>query len=408
MSVTGFDSERYLRALAQRTLSASEGGIDTSTPVLAAAQALVAVGCVDERVAQRVLDDDEKQRRRLDPDRAVGWTREWPRAPFTHRRVALGGGEVVHPAGTIRVRYVVFAPETTKIAVTIRRPWRPRFPLSLRVPFGTGVGAAARIAGDRGEPVPAGFSGSGSSTQWHGVLHTLDPLDDATRSIEIDGLRVQLESVSPCAEVHVEALPDQDPAMRHLWQRTVLADVFYDRFLDTAISALIAAGAVTPDEPQLTTMRAVAAALGLDGRQRRKAIAALPEPWASLWRRREFEGPTRTIAVDAVTPVFDGVVVVVDALESSPQQWSIATEFAPEGASPRPFEAPTARMASLVWWAQDDRGNRYLAGANGVGGNAQNGRGEVTFGAPLDPHAHWIELHPTTETSRAVLRIPLV
>jgi hypothetical protein len=82
-------------------------------------------------------------------------------------------------------------------------------------------------------------------------------------------------------------------------------------------------------------------------------------------------------------------------------------EFAPEGAASSPFETPTARPASLVWWAQDDRGHRYLATAGGSGGQATGGAGTVHFETPLNPLARWIELQPTAETTRAVLRVPL-
>jgi hypothetical protein len=175
-------------------------------------------------------------------------------------------------------------------------------------------------------------------------LHCHPPLNEATSAIEIDGLRPGLASVPSHVDVSVEALPPAHAALRHLWH--------------------------------------IAALTGLTG-------------------------PDRTIAVGAVTPLFDGVAVVVDALESSAEQWSISVEFAPEGASPHPFEAPTARLVSLVWWATDDRGNRYLAASGALGGNADGGRGQLRFDAPLDPRARWVELRPTTEASRAVMRIPL-
>jgi hypothetical protein len=408
--VTAFDSERYLLELAER-MAADQGAVrmHARTPLLAAAQALIAAGCVDETAAQRVLDDHDAERRRRDPERALGWKREWPQAPFAHRRVALGEGEIADPAQAIRVRYVVFAPDTTEIAVSIRRPRRPRWVPVHQGSLGTDVPSGVRIAGDRGEQVFAGFTGSGSSAGWEGVLHCHPPLDDATTAIEIDGLRLQLAGVPPQVEVRVEALPAADAALRHLLHLVALTrpDPFHDPYVVEAIGALAAVGAVSREDPQLATIRAVTAALTLDRRKRRKAAAKLPEPWSVLWRRRDFAGPARTIAVGAVTPLFDGVAVVVDALESSAEQWSIRVEFAPEGASPHPFEAPTARLLSLVWWAADDRGNRYLAEAGGLGGNAHGGRGQLRFDAPLDPRARWIELRPTTEASRAVLRIPL-
>src|SRR5688572_17562052 len=49
-----------------------------------------------------------------------------------------------------------------------------------------------------------------ATTRWDGVLHSLEPLDEAAGSIAIDGLRVQLVTAAPTAEVRVEALPDGD------------------------------------------------------------------------------------------------------------------------------------------------------------------------------------------------------
>ena len=328
---TGFDSELYLRELAQATLSAGEGRLDNQTPVLAAAQALVAAGCLDQQIAQRVLDENEVERRRRDHRRAIGWTRLWPGAPLAARRIALGAGEAIeHPVGTIRVRYVVFAADGATIAVSIRRARRLRVRPRRRMPFWRD----AQIAGDRGEPVLAGFSGSGTSTRWEGDLHCLGPLDEATSSVAIDGCRVQLVRTAPAAEVGVEMLPDGDGSMRHLWQRAALTDLLGDMYLEQAIRALVAAGIVARDEPELATMRDVAAARVLDGSERGKAAAALPLPWSSVWRRRDFEGPVRTIAVAAATPLFDGVAVVVDVLESCAERWSIAIEWSPKARRP--------------------------------------------------------------------------
>jgi hypothetical protein len=339
------------------------------TARLAEVQALVAAGAMEEAAGQRVLDEHEAELRRRDPDLAIGWARQWPHAPIEPRPVALGARE----ERGIRVRYAVFAPDATEIAVAVR---------------GAPLPADLRVAG-----APAGFRGGSSADGWEGVLHCHATLDPLSRAIEIDGVRVPLVTPAPCAEVRVEALPPEDPALRHLRHVAALAGrhPLDEPHLEAAIAALVGAGAVAADEPQLEAIRAVASA-----RQRRRAAA---KPSA--------RGPARTIAVGAVTPLFDGVAVAVDALESTAEDWTIRIEFAPEGASPRPYEAPTARSARLVWWAEDDRGTRYLAEPDGLGGNAHRGRGQLRFAAPLDPRARWVELRPTTETSQAVIRIPL-
>jgi hypothetical protein len=248
--------------------------------------------------------------------------------------------------------------------------------------------AEVQVAG-----APAGFSGASSPGEWEGVLHCHATLDRAAESVEIEGVRVPLVDAAAQTEVRIEALPAADPALRHLWHVAALAGrgPLEEPHLDAAIAALAAAGAISPTDPELDGIRALASA-----RRGRPVAAEVPEP-----------GPVRTIAVAAVTPLFDGVAVAVDALESTAEAWTIRVEFAPEGASPRPFEAPTARSARLVWWAEDDRGRRYLARPSGIGGNAHRGRGQLRFDAPLDPRAQWVELRPTTETSRAVIRVPL-
>jgi hypothetical protein len=267
------------------------------------------------------------------------------------------------------------------------------------------MGLGANVAGDDGKALRAGFSGAGRR-RWDGVLRCAGRLDAATGSIAIDDARFRLVSAAPQVDVRLQALAPADPALRHLWRCAVLADSLFDPHVDDAISAFVAAGAIEQDHPDLPALRAVADALSLTDGDRLQAVAALPEPWVSLWRAGR-DGPERVIAVGIVTPLFDGVTVAVNVLESFADRWSLAVEFAPEGASPHPWEAPSARRASLVWWAQDDRGNRYLATAYGFGGNAKTGSGTVTFDAPIHPRARWIELQPTAETARAVIRVPL-
>lgn len=405
MEQTAFDAGRYLRALAGRTADVHPVFQHRPTPLSAATQALVAAGRIDEPAAQRILDEHEEALRSRDPRRSMGWTREWPRGPLAPRRVALGTGEELpHRGGSLRVRYVVFG-ETTQVAFAARRPWRFRFTRAARLPFD--LRSDTTVAGDDGRPIGTGFSGhTVGRRRWEGTLRCARRLDPATRSIAIDGTRFQLIDNAPQVAVRVEPLAPADAALRHLWRSAALAGPFNDPHIEDAIGALVAAGAIGPDHPELAEVRAVAAALSLTGEQRTTAAAALRDPWASLWQTDQ-DGPDRTIPLGIVTPLFDGVTVAVNVLESSVDVWTLAVDLAPEGASAHPFETPTARLAGLVWWAEDDRGHRYLATNYALGGNAAGGSGWVTFEAPLDPRARWIELQPTAENTRAVIRVPL-
>lgn len=414
--MSGFDPIGYLSRLAEPPGDGKRALLTERTPLLSAAQALVAIGQVDEVAVQELLDAHERELRRREPGRAIRWARELPAAPLVERRVAVSvGGVERHLLGLLRVRYVVFA-EQTRVAIALRRRRRPRVTLSARVPWGIRARSAPHIAGDDGVRFPTGFSGSGNGGQWTGVLSSFEPLDPATRSIAIDGVRFELAEVMPEVSVRLEALPPADAAIRHLWRVAGLTDDFSDPQIEHAIEALVACGAVRADVAELELIRAVASARWKDGAPREHAIASLPESWRALWRA-DRTGPVRVLAVGAVTPLFDGTTVAVNVLESFAEGWRVDVDYAPEGAGTHPHETPTARLTGLVWWAQDDRGNRYLKAdghvqtsvASGGGGHCQStgGSGSVHFAPPLDPRARWIELQPTAETTRAVIRISL-
>ena len=231
--MSGFDPIGYLSRLAEPPGDEKRALLTERTPLLSAAQALVAIGQVDEEAVQELLDARERELRRREPDRAIRWAREMPAAPLAERRVAVSvGGVERHLLGLLRVRYVVFA-EQTAVAIALRRHRRPRVTLSARVPWGIRARSGPHIAGDDGVRFPAGFSGSGNGGQWTGVLSSFEPLDPATRSIAIDGVRFKLAEVVPEVTVRLEALPPADAAIRHLWRVAALTDDFSDPQIDT-------------------------------------------------------------------------------------------------------------------------------------------------------------------------------
>ena len=374
--MAGFDAEAYLRDLAERTLDAPGPLEYRPSALLAAVQALVAAECIGEREAQCVLDEQETERRRRDPDYPIRWKRRPPRALAAHR-VLAPEREV---SDELYVRYVALAPDAVRLDVDVKqrlsRTWRRGYPRAL-------YPRDREVTDDQGTTVDAGFSGHGRRGRWSGTLQA-PALSLQTQWLEIDGRRLELEGVGRPASVRVETLPSTDAPVRHLRHQASLG---HPR-LDYAIAALVAAGAVKADHPELDVLRAVASVSERDGRARR--------------------GLTATIPLGVATPLFDGVSVVVDAIVSTPEDWSVAVELTPEGASPFPFETPTARSTTVAWWAMDDRGNRYLAEHGGCGGDPERAIGKLTFKAPLDPDARWIELAPQTETMRAMIRVPLM
>jgi hypothetical protein len=260
------------------------------------------------------------------------------------------------------------------------------------------------ICDDQGTKVDAHFAGSGSDIAWEGSFTSLGPLNRETAFLEIDGVRLDLGEEAPEREVRIEALPDADPARAHLWWCVSASEAMHtEANIEPTIDALVVAGALAADDPEIDQVRAVMAA-HQGGTQRK-----LPEPWRSLrsWGARR--GPEGTIVVGATPPVFDGYALAVNSLHSSEHGWSLDVEVKPDpGMYWHPFGASEVRPRWLTWWAKDDRGNHFLGEINDWGGRgSEGGRGTIGFHAALDPKAKHLDLMPTGLTHRVVIRVPL-
>ena len=206
----------------------------------------------------------------------------------------------------------------------------------------------------------------------------------------------------------MEALPEEDPALRYLWRRVAATHHVHQggERLEVAIDALVAAGALAADSPELDDVRAVAAAVQ-HGQRPRRSARQLPEPWRSLFARgRRADGPTGTIAVGAVSPQFDGISVAVMSLESTPDGFTAEVEIAPGLSGGTPFDTSVGG-STLTWWAADDRGNHYRGQLGSWSGSDTHSEGSIEFWPPLDARATHLRLLPTAQTSRCVITIPL-
>jgi hypothetical protein len=319
---------------------------------------------------------------------------------------------------TLHVRSVSLDDDSTTVAITYRmQPAQPprRHGHTAMMMGGGGFGPGGQLhqitlADDRGTKVGTHFSGGGSDQEWRGHLHTDRPLARDTAWIEVDGERIELVDAPPVGQVVIEQLPDEPPALRHLWGLVAAPDHFHGppTDLEPAIEALMAAGALDPDDPGLADVRAVASMI--DPHQHppgARRLKRLPEPWRSLLARRgRMDGPTGTAAIGLVTPVFDGIMVSATSLESGEEGFEVEVEVAPDVVMLDPFEDSGVRR-TLAWWARDDRGNHYLGQVDGWSGRDGRGSGDISFSPALDPEARRLELLPTAETSRAVIAFPL-
>jgi hypothetical protein len=397
----------------------------SSTPLVEPASALVAVGAIGAAKAEAVIDDyalADALRTEHGIERRGSFgpaTRRRKRKiePLEPRRVVPCDQVIEHAQGTLEVRRVALGEHFTTIAVTWRSNATQRRSRGRRgmIMFGGRSGGPAgpphpTVVDDQGTRAGTHFSGGGSEQEWEGHLTTDRPLARDTAWIELDGARVELAAQPAEWGVSIDELPEQPAAHAYLWRRLATRNHHHDlESLEPAIDALLAAGALEPDDPVIDEVRAVLEAMGhhpgmrSGGRARRQD----PQPWRSLLTRQGREdGPKGTIALAAVTPVFEGFSVAVSSVESRPDGFQIEVDVAPGIEGGGPFDWGV-RPQQLAWWAADDRGNHYLGHIGGWSGGEDHSSGEIDFWPPLHPAAGELRIMPTGEKSRAVINVPL-
>jgi hypothetical protein len=409
--VAGFDPELYLRLIGEGMLL--HGGHEDRGPrrpsISEAAAALVAVGVIEAPRAESVLDDYSLAATlRNDPHfhrrsmTRVSRHAEGNGKALKPRRVVPCPQTIEHAQATVKVRYVSLSEETTSIGVT----WHPD-------PSHQWAGGppGATLTDDRGTTELAPFSGGGSREGINGRLTTARPLAPDTTWIELDGTRLELTGEASRFDATLERLPEQDPAYRYLWQRIAEPDEFYDNGIEPAIDALVAAGALSVDDPLLDDVRAVLEAMQQPSSGPAGAppsgLSRIPEPWHSLLARQgRRDGPTGSIVLGAVPPPFDGFSVAVLDLESDARGFRADVEVAPGVAHRMPHDW-SLQPRQLAWWAKDDRGNHYLGRRGTWSYSDEYANGLIGFRPALDPRATRLELMPTSETKRAVISFAL-
>ncbi len=421
-----FDPELYLRLLGEDTLLGADvharGAFGSA--LTDAARALVAVGAMSAAKAQTVLEDY------VLAEALRGEGAAMRRATMGTRRRAGRKGRALKPRRVVRcdraietaqdtiiVSLAILAKDSTRLAVSVRtRAAKGRRRRGRGAMFGRGLGARgtprATLVDDRGRSTATSFTGGGYGDQWEGYLVAEKPLALDTAWIELDGSRVELSDEPPACEVSVQALAPQPPAYRYLWQLLATAEPFHhegEGVLERALDALLAAGALAGDDPVIAELRAVQGLVPRHPGPRSLGRRAppLPEPWRSLLARSErADGPVGTLALGAVTPVFDGYCVAAISLESDADGFALAVETTGELAQGPPFGRMMA-CRRLAWWARDDRDNHYLGQIGNWGGSDGEMQGTVNFSPALDPKARRLELMPTAETARAVIGVAL-
>ena len=413
-----FDAELYLRMRGEDQLMARRpDNRPWGTPLDEPAAALVAVGALSAARARAVLADyalagslrTEQGVHHRRHFAARGRRRPAKVAPLPPRRVVPCDQTIESSNGSLRIHRVALSATETSVAATWRRPASAQ-PRSMMMHGGP---PQATLSDDRGTTVTANFSGSGSSETWRGNLQAIGSLAVDTAWIEIDGERIELVGEPWPATVAIEPLPEQPPPLRHLWHELETREHWHgEPDLAAAIDAMVAAGALAADDPELDAIRSVGGGLprhprmGGRGRGAGTSSTGLPEPWKSaLGGRSRSNGPTAILALDVVTPLFEGFSVAISSLRSGADHLDIEVEVSPGPGHPR--WATTLDAPRLGWWAQDDRGGHFLGSWGNWSGSQDRSSGTINFNGALHPKAKEVRIVPTALRTRAVITIPL-
>jgi hypothetical protein len=405
------DPELYLRLHGEDQLLRPPNTLRSLGQV---ATALVAVGALELEVARKVVEDYAWI------DNVRRGTHHWPasakkRTPRAVRIVRCNA-QIELASGLLDVRSLFLAEGSTRLSIGFREmgPNRQKGVGSWRFAGATFVDA------DGASSAGAGFKGSADDGGWRGHLRLDAVFRQDTPWIEIDGHRVDLED-GDSLEVSLENVDADDPAIRFLFHELAIPSFHMERMPTAVVDALVATGALSPNEPRLEQVRAVAEALragAMGGGQPGGAnLRDLPEPWKSVLTARSgsASGPARrmflhgndpvgTVRVDVTTPPIDGRVVEIGELASFKRCFTVDAVLT--GKEPT-FDLHGNHDA-LEWWAWDDLGNHWLGEWGGRGGGSiELYVAGIDFQPALDPNAKLLMLAPTGLTQRCVIPIAL-
>ena len=274
------------------------------------------------------------------------------------------------------------------------RPNQPN-PATLVLTDDAGTTATAR----------AGHASWGGGS-WSATYTSDKALSADTQWIELDGIRLELPEQTPVPVFHVENVEPLEPLRRVLYAEILSTDRRHGGAdtVEIACRSLVATGAFEEDDPTLEELRRIA-----DAVTNATPAPGLPEPWASLVARYPInDGVIGSIPIGAAIDDLEGFSIRIDALISGPTSFSIALAMSPGTPLLRHFPGVMdLEPSAITWWAEDDRGNSYVAFTDRGAGGGDVAEGQVTSLASLDPKATELRLMPTGARTRGVIAVPL-
>jgi len=416
------DPETYLRRACERILLSADrnNGPQFGAETVVISRACVAAGALDRATALGVLDEyafamalRDQHRGRMRLHRRSLAATEGHR--LSAHRVAVCDCQFERGDQHWLLERVLFADDATHLDLSGTDPAGPRGgprrrrsglvrPTPGAMPHQPHPPTVA-LRDDQGT-ITTGRVGqsSWSGGSWESTYRTDVPLSTDTRWIEVDGTRIDLPERLPAPEVRVEEIEPMYPLRAMLYREIMSTDRRHggEDTVEIACRALLAIGAVGEDDPLLTEIRRIAGAV-----ESATLVPGLAEPWASLVARfPKADGPQGRLAIGAVVDDLEGFSIRLDALTSEAGSFSISLAMSP-GIPLLRFPGLDLEPSPIIWWAEDDRHNAYVAFSDSGGGSDKVAEGQVTSLAALDPKATELKLLPTASRTRAVITVPL-
>jgi hypothetical protein len=414
-------NNRLLRIAALGRALAAAGAIDdaTAAEVLADLQAALAIRSLIPK--EKLLQGPDSLIRRFAspyfPGERVVPPATSPAAPL--RLVPVGmvaACEVEHQRVRMYLGSMVVEGNSATLSINARlAPGRTaRKPL----PVAWDVLNSCTATDDQGNTYGMQFSGGGDEDNWTGMLHIRPVPPGAIRWLDFglpgtDPVRLRIDTAPPSFPTTKVALPADQAADRYLDAQTVDLLVTDDEggAKDPGVAwdalGLLAAGVVSPLNPALRRLAAVASRLGLELPEPLAAIPPepLPDDWLSLLARLgSYHGPTGAIPVAAHIPELDGAQCAIADIQSSPEAatFKVHARGWPEPRNSRPLWRELFR-----WTARDDVGGWYVTTVEGWSYHDKSADLTLALRPPIDPAARQLTIILTSRTGEVSVSVPL-
>jgi hypothetical protein len=416
------DPETYLRLACERDLLSLEPrrGVRDGFDAVIIGRAFVAADVLSKAAARAVLDEYALAIALRDQQRGRMLMRghfqlHAPGQRLTAQRVVVGALEFEHAGEPWMLQRVLFADDATHLDLVGRVPTPPGLVTRHNVGFAAPPGGSRphqpfpqtlALGDDKGGTATGHPLGSGwGGTSWQARFVSDRPLSADANWIEVDGARIDLPPRRPAPPSHVEEITPLDPVRAVLVGEILSTDRVHgdqDSF-DIASRALLATGVLGEGDAMLEETRRIWSALSSA-----TATPGLPAPWDALLARfSKGDGVNGSVAIGTVIDDLEGYSIRLDALVTDEGSFSIALAISPGTPLLRHFPGLDLDTSPVTWWAEDDRGNSYVAFFSRGGGGGPVAEGEVRSLAPLDPKARELTLLPTTTHARGVVTVPL-